>query len=114
MQPNQQSQGQQNVPGRQPNSQQQMMTPQDTALVMDLTNRMMSQATETEKNLTRASLLARMDALQFQKYQAQGIDPLFLYYRNQALHRIGQEKRTRQASSTGFFAERRLEETPRM
>ena len=98
MQQNQPPQGQQNVPGRQPNGQQQMSA-QDTALVMDLTNRLMSQASEEEKNTTRASLQSRMDPQQFQKYQAQGVDPLFLYYRNQAMHRLRQEKQTRLAQA---------------
>jgi hypothetical protein len=96
MQQNQQSQGQQNVPGRQPNNQQQM-SPQDNVLVMDLTNRLMNQATEEEKNNLRTSMQGRMDPQQFQKYQSQGIDPVFLYYRNQAMNRLKQEKQTRMA-----------------
>ena len=98
MQQNQPPQAQQNVPGRQPNGQQQLSA-QDTALVMDLTNRLMAQASEEEKNNTRASLQSRMDPQQFQKYQAQGLDPLFLYYRNQAMHRLRQEKQSRMAQA---------------
>jgi hypothetical protein len=62
---------------------------------MDLTNRLMAQASEEEKNTTRASLQSRMDPQQLQKYQTQGVDPLFLYYRNQALTRLRSEKAAR-------------------
>jgi hypothetical protein len=101
---NQQNQGQQNVPGRQGNGQQQMSA-QDSALVMDLTNRLMGQASEEEKNTTRASLQSRMDPQQFQKYQSQGLDPLFLYYRNQAMHRLRQEKQSRLAQQAQQLAQ---------
>jgi hypothetical protein len=98
MQQNQQSQAQQNAPGRQPTGQQQMSA-QENALVIDLTNRLLSQASEEEKNTTRATLQSRMDPQQFQKYQAQGLDPLVLYYRNQAMHRLRAEKQTRLAQA---------------
>jgi hypothetical protein len=97
MQQSQQPQAQQNVPGRQPNGQQ--MSAQENALVADMTNRLMGQASEEEKNTLRTSLQTRMDPQQFQKYQAQGIDPLFLYYRNQAMHRLRQEKQNRLAQA---------------
>ena len=97
MQQSQQPQAQQNVPGRQPNGQQ--MSAQENAMVADMTNRLMGQASEEEKNTLRTSLQTRMDPQQFQKYQAQGIDPLFLYYRNQAMHRLRQEKQNRLAQA---------------
>jgi hypothetical protein len=98
MQQNQQPQAQKSVPGRQPNGQQQMSA-QDTTPLMDLTNRLLSQASEEEKKTTRASLQSRMDPQQLQKYQAQGLDPLFLYYRSQAMGRLRAEKQTRLAQA---------------
>jgi hypothetical protein len=54
-----------------------------------------------------------MDESQFQKYQAQGIDPAFLFYRAQAMHRVRQDKKTRSASSTGWFADGRQGRNPK-
>ena len=91
-------QPQQNVPGQQPNDPQQLSA-EDSALVIDLTNRLMAQASEEEKNDMRASLKAPMDPQQWAKYEAQGLDPLYLYYRNQAMHRLRQEKQSRIAQA---------------
>jgi hypothetical protein len=59
----------------------------------------MTQASEEQKNELRASLQARMEPQIFQKYISQGQDPLFLYYRNQALNRLRAEKQARLAQA---------------
>jgi len=58
----------------------------DIALVVDLTNSLMAQASDEEKNSLRTSLLTRMDPQQVRQYQAQGIDPVFPSYRMHAIH----------------------------
>ncbi|KAH7360495.1 hypothetical protein BKA65DRAFT_577250, partial [Rhexocercosporidium sp. MPI-PUGE-AT-0058] len=85
---------QQNMGGR-PGNGQQPMTQQDNAVVNELTNRLMSQASEEEKNALRTSLQQRMDPAQFNKYQTQGVDPIFMYFRNQAMNRLRQERSQR-------------------
>ncbi|KAH6720050.1 hypothetical protein BKA61DRAFT_228493 [Leptodontidium sp. MPI-SDFR-AT-0119] len=85
---------QQNMGGR-PGNGQQPMSQQDNAVVNELTNRLMSQASEDEKNTLRTSLQQRMDPAQFSKYQSQGVDPIFMYYRNQAMNRLRQERSQR-------------------
>jgi len=57
-----------------------------SALVVDLTNRLMAQASDEEKNSLRTSLLTRMDPQQARQHQAQGIDPVFLSYRMHAIN----------------------------
>jgi hypothetical protein len=98
MQQQQQPQPPQNIPGRQPNAQQNL-SQEDNALVINLTSRLMTQASEEQKNELRASLQARMEPQIFQKYISQGQDPLFLYYRNQALNRLRVEKQARLAQA---------------
>ena len=97
MQQSQQPQ-QQNVAGRPPNAQV-PLSQQDAALVLELTNRLLNQASVEEKNNLRAGLQSRMDAQALQNYQSRGVDPLFLYYRNQALNRLRQEKQVRMAQA---------------
>lgn len=87
--PQQQTMGGRPVNGQPPMSQ------QDNAVVNELTNRLMSGASEEEKNTLRTSLQQRMDPAQFNKYQAQGVDPIFMYYRNQAMNRLRQERSQR-------------------
>lgn len=82
---------QQNVPGR-PQNAQMNMSPQDSAIVMDLAHRMMAAASSEEKNNLRGQIQQRLDAAIIQKYQASGSDPLILYYRNQAVNRIRAER----------------------
>jgi hypothetical protein len=83
-----------------PNQQQQFqMSAQDTELVRDLTIRLMAQATEEEKIKVKASLQSRMDPQKFQQYQAQGTDPLFLFYWNQAMTRHRQKSKRPQGGS---------------
>lgn len=94
----QQGQSQQNLQGRISNGQPQL-SQQDNALVVDLTNRLSAQASEEEKNQLRTNLRQRMDAQQFAKYQSQGIDPVLLYFRNQAVQRLRQEKAMRMSQA---------------
>jgi hypothetical protein len=98
MQQQQQPQPPQNIPGRQTNAQPNL-SQEDNALVINLTSRLMTQASEEQKNELRASLQARMEPQIFQKYISQGQDPLFLYYRNQALNRLRAEKQARLAQA---------------
>jgi len=78
--------------GQQPGQQQS----QQDAMVNQLGHKLMAQATEQERNQVRLNLQSRMDAAILQGYAAKGIDPLFLYYRNQALQRIGAQRRQQQ------------------
>ncbi|KAL2074468.1 hypothetical protein VTL71DRAFT_8246 [Oculimacula yallundae] len=84
--PQQQNLGNRAVNGQQPMSQ------QDNAAINELTNRLMSQASEEEKIQLRASLQQRMDPAQMSKYQSQGLDPVFMYFRNQAMNRMRLER----------------------
>ncbi|KUJ20910.1 uncharacterized protein LY89DRAFT_418839 [Mollisia scopiformis] len=95
----QQGQPQQNHQGRVPNGGQPQLSQQDNALVMDLTNRLAAQASEEEKANLRVSLQQRMEPQQFARYQSQGIDPVLLYFRNQAVNRLRQEKQVRLAQA---------------
>ncbi|KAL5321570.1 hypothetical protein ACEPPN_009530 [Leptodophora sp. 'Broadleaf-Isolate-01'] len=67
----------------------------DSAVIYELTSRLMSQVSEDEKNTLRTTLQQRMDPTQLNRYQAQGVDPVFLYYRNQAMSRLRQERKKR-------------------
>ena len=88
----------QNVPGR-PQNGQGAMSQQEMGLIMELATKMMGNATEQEKIQLRANLQGRMDPATFQRYQTQGMDPVFLFYRNQAMQRIRNEKQQRMAQA---------------
>ena len=92
-----QSQAQQNVPGSQPNNQQQI----SAQIIMDLTNRLMAQVSDEEKNTIRASLQSHMDPQQLQKYREQGVDPVSFYYRNQVMTSLRQDRQERQENTSG-------------
>ncbi|KAI6712766.1 hypothetical protein JHW43_004733 [Diplocarpon mali] len=83
----QQQQQQQNPAGRPPNNQG-PMSQQEAALVNELTSKFMNQASDDEKSGLRASLQARMDPVQLSRYQSQSLDPLLMYYRQQAIARL--------------------------
>ncbi|KAH8815602.1 hypothetical protein F5884DRAFT_183886 [Xylogone sp. PMI_703] len=99
----QQQQGQQ--PGQQqmqqPNGARppggQQFSPQEMEVINRLTTQLMAAASAEEKNNIRAGLQGRMDAQTFARYQAQGIDPLLVFFRNQAVARFRAEKNARQA-----------------
>jgi hypothetical protein len=93
----QQSPPPQNILGRQATAQPNLS--QDNALVIDLTKRLMDQASDKKKNELRADLMARIGPQLYQKYISQGQDPLFLYFRNQALPRFRAEKQKRIAQA---------------
>ena len=88
----------QNIPGR-PQNGQGGLSQQEMSLVMDLAKQMMGSASEQEKANLRANLQAKMDPPTFQRYQQQGIDPAFLFYRNQAVQKLRMEKQQRMAQS---------------
>jgi hypothetical protein len=94
-----QQRSQQNGPGRPGQPQPPQLSAQDNALVMELTNRMMSQTSEEDKNNLRTNLQQRIDPAHLQRYQAQGLDPLFVYFRNQAMTRLRQEKQARMSQA---------------
>jgi hypothetical protein len=73
------------------------LSQEDNALVVYLTNMLMAQSSDEQKTELRASLQARMIPEIYQKYISQGQDPLFLYFRNQALNRLRAEKQARLA-----------------
>ncbi|KJK77384.1 hypothetical protein H634G_07123 [Metarhizium anisopliae BRIP 53293] len=56
----------------------------DRAKVMDLALKMMAQASEQQKASTRMSLQQRLSPQQLAELQAQGKDPLHLFFQNQA------------------------------
>ena len=64
-------------------------------MVMEVTHKLMAQASEEEKANLRATVMLRLDPEQAQKYAAQGVDPLVMFYRGQALARFRQEKAAR-------------------
>ncbi|PVH68513.1 hypothetical protein DL98DRAFT_599456 [Cadophora sp. DSE1049] len=89
-------QQQQNLTGRPLNGQgQPAMSQQENAVVPELTNRLMANASEEEKNTLRHKLQQLMDPSQFNRYQAQGLDPIWMYFRNQAMQKLRQEKSQR-------------------
>jgi hypothetical protein len=90
IQQNKQPQVQQNAPGKKPPVAHQMPE-QDSAPLRTLIDQLMDQASEEEKTTIRASLKSRMGPPQWQWYEAQGLDPLYLYYRDQAMHRLSAE-----------------------
>lgn len=90
----QQQQQQQPQPGINNRTQggQAQMTPQEQAMVVELTNRLMAAASDEDKNNIRINMQGRMDQATLMRYQTQGVDPLVLYYRNQAVGRLRVEK----------------------
>ena len=94
----QQSQPPQNMPNR-PQNGQPPLSQADAALIQDLTQQLMNQVSQENKNRLRAELQARMDPATYQRYQAQGLDPVFMYYRNQAVGRVRQDKQARMAQA---------------
>ncbi|CZS93375.1 hypothetical protein WAI453_000975 [Rhynchosporium graminicola] len=102
---------QQNLVGRPNNGQQ--LTQQDNAVVNELTSRLMAQANEDDKNNLRVSLQQRMDPAQLTKYQAQGVDPVFIYYRNQAIMRLRNERgRSMQQAQAQQQQQQQLQNVP--
>ncbi|TVY76139.1 hypothetical protein LSUE1_G007102 [Lachnellula suecica] len=95
MTPNQQQQ-QFQMPMQQPQQQNgPPMSVQDNAMLTELAHRLMTQAPIDEKNSIRARLKSTMDPQMFATYTQRGQDPLIMYYRNQALQRLREDKRTR-------------------
>ncbi|KAF8856921.1 hypothetical protein BDZ45DRAFT_624593 [Acephala macrosclerotiorum] len=70
---------------------------QGNALIMNLTIMLLANATEEDKAQLRISIQQRMDPQQFAKYESQGMDVVLLYFRNQAINRLRQEKDVRTA-----------------
>jgi hypothetical protein len=94
----QQPQQPQNVPFRPQAAQ--GLSRQEMSLVMEMATKMMSDASEQEKNNNlRKGRLGRMDPGTFQRHQDQGMDPPFLFYRNQAIQRLQNEKQQRLAQA---------------
>ncbi|KAG8416426.1 hypothetical protein J3458_007013 [Metarhizium acridum] len=56
----------------------------DRAKVMDLAAKMMAQASDQQKASTRMSLQQRLSPQQLAEFQAQGKDPVVLFFQNQA------------------------------
>ncbi|CZR67764.1 uncharacterized protein PAC_17663 [Phialocephala subalpina] len=83
--------------GQVPNAQDELT--QHNNAIVNLTTRLAANATEEEKANLRISLQQRMDPQQFAKYQSQGVDPVLLYFRNQAYNRLRQEKQMRIAQA---------------
>jgi hypothetical protein len=87
MQQQARQQGQlQNGPGRGPSS----IPPQDWETIQAWTNQMMSQALPEEKERIRMELQSKMDPAAIANYRQRNIDPVQLYYRNQAIQRYRQ------------------------
>ncbi|KAG9233983.1 hypothetical protein BJ875DRAFT_484605 [Amylocarpus encephaloides] len=73
----------------------QQIAPQDQAVLTELANRLMNQASTEEKVQIRTRMIESMTPQALQELQLRHQDPLILYYRNQALHRFRQDKQTR-------------------
>jgi hypothetical protein len=86
-----QQRSQQNGPGRPLNGPPQL-SPQDNALVQELTNRLIGQMSEEDKINLRNNLQQRLEPAALQRYQAQGVDPVLVYFRNQAITRLKNER----------------------
>ncbi|RQM07200.1 hypothetical protein DH86_00000896 [Scytalidium sp. 3C] len=72
----------------------------------------MAAASAEEKNNIRAGLQGRMDAQTFQRYQQQGIDPLLVFFRNQAITRFRAEKNARQQAQQAQQAQLAMGQQP--
>ena len=68
-------------------------------LLRELTKRLMTRALVDEKSTMRASLKQRMDESTWDEYDAQGLDPLFLYYRMQAIKGLRQQRSAQHAQA---------------
>ncbi|CAG8950661.1 hypothetical protein HYFRA_00002871 [Hymenoscyphus fraxineus] len=84
----------QNNLNRPPNQQQ--MTPEDQAFVLELSSQLMNRASVEDKNQLRHRLVSTMPPQQLNEFQMRGQDPLVMYYRQQAIQRIRQEKASKQ------------------
>lgn len=71
------------------------LTPQDNAIVNELAQRLMNGATQEQKNELRNRLNQSMDPQILQGYVSRGQDPLVIYFRNQALNRYREQKKSR-------------------
>ncbi|KAK2594946.1 hypothetical protein QQS21_007349 [Conoideocrella luteorostrata] len=60
------------------------LAPTDRAKVMDLAEKMMTQASDQQKATTRMTLSQRLSPQQLAEFQAQGRDPLAWFFQNQA------------------------------
>jgi len=80
-----------NAPNRQPNNQP-PLTVAENHLVNQLAQRMMNETSPENKNQLRALTISKLDPQTVQKYQAQGVDPIMIYFRSQATGRIRQQK----------------------
>ena len=95
---NQQQQRAQNAPGRPPNGQP-PITAADNVLVQNMTNQMMANSTAEDKNQIRAGMQARMDPQTLQKYAQGGMDPVYMYFRQQAMTKFRQDRAARIAQA---------------
>lgn len=94
----QQQQQSQNAAGRPPNSQASLTTA-DNVIVNELTNRLMGACSQEEKAQIRVNMQNRMDPQTFQKYQQQGMDPVMMFFRQQAMQKFRADKATRIAQA---------------
>jgi hypothetical protein len=95
-----------NAEGAPPDRQCHLSLPQQEAAgVMELTHRLIDQTSIEEKNKLRTRLYTRMDHRTYRRYQELAFDPVFHYYRSQAVTRLYQEKQAEaQAQAQGLSA----------
>lgn len=90
----QQQQQSQNGPGR-PQNAQPPLTAADNAIVGELTNRLMAASSPEEKTQIRVGMQNRMDPQTLQRYQQQNLDPVMMYFRQQAMQKFRADKAAR-------------------
>jgi len=78
--------GFENNPRRKANGEQ--LSTQENETLLDVTERLMARSSYEEKSKIKTLLQAPMKPHQFQNLRAPILDPLFLFYQNQALHHL--------------------------
>jgi hypothetical protein len=81
------------APGGQP-----AFTPPEQAVIAEMTQRLMNNASEEEKSNIRQTLRDKVDHAMLLRYQSQGIDPSIIYFRNQAMSRVRAQKQAQLAN----------------
>ncbi|CAD6500802.1 BgTH12-06508 [Blumeria graminis f. sp. triticale] len=63
-------------------------TPQENAILSELTTRIAGQTSEDDKNEIRSRLQTTMDPVKMQRCQSKGLDPLMVWFRQRAIEKL--------------------------
>ncbi|CCU80354.1 hypothetical protein BGHDH14_bgh01920 [Blumeria hordei DH14] len=85
LQQQQQQQHQANIAGRIGHKN---FTPQENAILSELTTRIAGQTSEDDKNEIRSRLQSTMDPVKMQRCQSKGLDPLMVWFRQRAIEKL--------------------------